>query len=152
VTIRPYDSSLDLRFVRSGWAASQRMTRDIPLIPHAMWREDFWHPVVEFHLTRPAVRTLISVGDEDMQRGFISYEPPRVDAGLQMPAYVLYAYVAQPYRKQGDARALFEAAGIDPLSAFAYACRTKASWMLRKKVPHAVYDPMRARFAQKETT
>lgn len=136
-TIVPYDAT-DERFVVSGWSSSQRMTRDIPLVPMAMWADNFWHPVVRAALARETASTLVAVGSErDARRGFICYEP----------GYVMYCYVAEPYRRNGVARELFAAANIDPSARFTYACRTKSSWMLRGKVPFASYDPMRARFA-----
>lgn len=127
----------DEQFIVSGWSSSQRMTRDIPLVTMEQWAE-VWHPVVRAALARPLVKTIVAHGE--LLRGFITYEPN----------YVLYIYIAQPYRGWGIARGLFMAAGIDPLSRFGYACRTKASWELRGKTPSARYDPMRARFAEEQ--
>lgn len=129
----------DRAFIVSGWSASQRMTRDIPLIPMQQWAA-IWHPVVEAALARPRVQTLVAHGASALF-GFLCYEP----------TYVLYTYVAAPFRRNGIARGLFDAAGIDPLSCFTYACRTKTSWELRGKVPSARYSPYRARFAEEET-
>lgn len=138
MTIRPAIAD-DRAFIVSGWSASQRLTRDIPLVPMAQWAA-VWRPVVEYHLDRPGVSTLVAHGREALF-GFLVFEP----------SYVLYCYVAQPYRRRGFARALFVAAGIDPCGPFSYACRTKTSWELRGKTPSARYDPFRARFAEKET-
>lgn len=125
----------DRQFVVSGWSASQRMTRDIPLIEHEDWAT-IWHPVVRKALNRTGVQTIVAVGA--VQWGFITFEPPQ---------YVYYVYVAQPFRKRGTARRLFAAAGIDPRSRFGYACRTLASWECRDKMPQAHYDPFHARFS-----
>ncbi len=130
----------DQQFIVSGWSSSQRMTRDIPLIPMDRWAE-LWHPVVRWTLERPSVRTIVAHGATSLF-GFITFE--------SVAAYVYYCYVAQPYRRRGIARELFAAAGIDPLSPFEYACRTKTSWELRGKVPSARYDPYRARFAEEK--
>ncbi len=139
-TIVPYDST-DERFVVSGWSASQRMARQIPLVPMSMWRSNFWHPVVKAVLSRETATTLVAVGSErDVRKGFICYEP----------GYVLYCYVAQPYRRQGNARLLFEAAGINPASRFRYACDTHWVATLRDKIPFAVQDTLTARFAPGE--
>jgi GNAT superfamily N-acetyltransferase len=130
----------DEAFIVSAWSSSQRMTRDIPLVPMDRWAE-IWHPVVRAALARRSVRTIVAHGALALF-GFLAFEP----------AYVYYVYVAQPYRRRGIARELFAAAGIDPLSRFEYACRTKTSWELRGKVPSARYDPYRARFAEKDKT
>jgi hypothetical protein len=126
----------DRAFVVSGWSSSQRMTRDIPLVPMSHWAA-IWHPVVAAAMARPRARTIIAQGVEAL-RGFVTFEP----------GYVLYLYVAAPYRRNGIARGLLEAAEIDPLSPFEFACRTKTSWELRGKIPAARYNPYRARFAE----
>lgn len=126
----------DRAFVVSGWSSSLRLSRDVPLIPMSRWAA-IMHPVIEYALDRPAAHTFVAHGS--VLQGFICAEP----------RYVLYLYVAQPFRRQGIARALFEAAGIDPSEPFGYACRTRASWELlakHRKAPCAVYDPFRARF------
>lgn len=124
----------DRKFILSGWSSSQRMTRDVPLIPMKRWA-DVWHPIVNQVLDQP--RTCAIVAHGAVLQGFIAFQPP---------LYVLYVYVAQPFRRNGIARGLFAAAGIDPRARFSYACRTKASWECRNKVPFAEYDPFPVRF------
>lgn len=134
-TIRPMLPA-DRAFVRSGWSASLRTSRDVQLIPMRLWAVTM-HPVIDHALDRPAARTLIAEGE--VLQGFVCAEP----------GYVLYLYVAQPFRRLGLARALLAAADIDPARRFGYACRTRASWeliVLHRKAPLAVYDPFRARF------
>lgn len=126
----------DRQFVVSGWSSSLRTSRDVPLIPMSRWSA-IMHPVIEAALERPAVRTLVAHGE--VLHGFVCAEP----------GYVLYIYVAQPFRDRGVARALLEAAGISPEGPFGYACRTRASWellVIHRKCPLATYDPFRARF------
>lgn len=135
IAVRPMQSD-DRAFVVSGWSSSLRLSRDISFIPMARWAE-LMRPVIEAVLARPAARTLVAHGE--VLQGFVSFEP----------RYVLYLYVAQPFRRNGIARSLLEAAGIDPSAPFGYACRTRASWeliVLHRKAPFAVYDPYRARF------
>lgn len=128
----------DRRFIVSGWSSSQRLTRDVPLIRNRSWAA-IWHPIVEDQLNRPEVEVIIAAGE--VLQAFIAFE---------LPDYVLYIYVAQPFRGQGIARRLFAAAGIDPESRFRYACRTRASWECRDKIRLAHYDPFFCRF-EKET-
>lgn len=135
ISYRPATSA-DRAFIVSGWSASQRLTRDIPLITNRDWAA-VWRPVVTGQLDRPGVETLVAAGE--VLQGFIAFE---------RPSYVLYCYVAQPFRRRGIARGLFAAAGIDPTSRFEYACRTRTSWECRDKIKLAHYDPFRARFEQ----
>jgi len=130
----------DRAFIVSGWSSSYRLSRDISFIQMADYAKHM-HAIVESVLARPRCEVIVAHGE--VLRGFIAFE---------RPDFVHYVYVAQPYRRNGHARGLFEAADIDPLSRFAFAARTKTSWELRGKVPAAQFDPFRARFAQKETT
>lgn len=127
----------DYRFILSGWSASQRLTRDIPLVPMEHWAA-IWHPIVDRAITHHETRIIVAHGE--VQHGFLAYWDP---------SYVLYCYVAQPFRRRGIARGMFHAAGIDPASRFSYACRTKMSWELmvnQRKALLAHYDPFRYRF------
>ena len=134
MTFRPYTAD-DRAFILSGWSASLRMTRDVPLIGMDAWA-DIMRPVID----RVLSRSECIVAEGSVLQGFIAF---------QQPDYVLYCYVAQPFRGNGIARGLFDAAGIDPSSRFRYACRTKASWECRNKIPSAIYDPFHIRFSQR---
>lgn len=137
----------DEMFIVSGWSSSQRMTRDLPLVQMKDYAA-LWHPVVRAVLARPRARTIVARGAAEPM-GFICFE----HSDLGNPPMVIYVYVAQPYRRHGIARALFEQAGIDPSGRFEYACRTKMSWELMEKLrktPLAGYNPYRARFADEE--
>lgn len=135
IALRPMEPD-DRAFVISGWSSSLRLSRDAPLIPMSMWAATM-RPVIEHALARPAARTIVAHGA--VLQGFVCAEP----------RYVLYVYVAQPFRGHGLVRRLLAAVDIDPDEPFAYACRTRASWQLltvHRKAPHATYDPFRARF------
>jgi len=130
----------DRAFVLSAWSSSLRSSRDVPLIPMSMWAS-VMRPVLEHMLDRTTAGTLVAHGE--VLQGFICVEPN----------YVLYLYVAQPFRRLGIARALLAAAGIDPAQRFGYACRTRASWQLlqvHRKAPLAAYDPFHVRFDNSE--
>lgn len=128
----------DRQFVISGWSASYRMSRDVSFVQMRDYA-DYMHPVIQSVLARPATEVLVAEGH--VLQGFLAFE---------RPDYVLFVYVPQPFRGNGLARSLFEAAGIDPSSRFEYACRTRASWECKDKIPNAQYNPMRARFEPKE--
>ena len=134
MTYRPYTAD-DHQFVLSGWSASLRMTRDVQLIGMDDWAT-LMHPVIK----RIIARSECIVAEGSVLQGFIAF---------QQPDYVLYCYVAQPFRGRGIARGLFRAADIDPSSRFRYACRTKASWECRGKISNAIYDPFHIRFSQR---
>lgn len=146
MTCRPALPS-DEMFIVSGWSSSYRKSRDIAFVQMSHYA-DAMHPIVRSVLARPAVRVMVAHGDE-MLHGFIAYEHSKI--GLS--PLVHYIYVAQPYRRRGFARDLFEAAGIDPDRPFEYACRTEASWRLivvEKKAPESRYNPYRARYAEEK--
>jgi GNAT superfamily N-acetyltransferase len=135
IAIRPMTPD-DRRFVVSGWSSSWRASRDIALVPHSMWAA-VMHPIIEHHIDRPIVRTFVAHGE--VLHGFICAEPD----------YVLYLYVARPFRCCGIASALLRAAGIDVSARFGYAVRTRALWELlvvHRKAPLAIYDPYHVRF------
>lgn len=137
----------DENFIVSGWSSSYRMSRDLAFVQMETYA-DFMHPIIRSVLARPRVQTIVAHGA--VLHGFLTFER----SVYQRPPLVIYVYVAAPYRRAGDARGLFEAAGIDPLERFEYACRTKMSWelmWLHRKAPLATYNPYRARFAEEET-
>lgn len=137
--IRPLETG-DIPFVRSGWSASYRMSRDLAFVQMSNYA-DVMHPIVDAVLARPNTEVLIDAGA--VLRGFIVFE---------RPDYVIYVYVAQPFRRNGIARDLMLAAGIDPRGSYAYAARTRASWQLQLngKMPCATFDPMRVRFGKED--
>ena len=137
--IRPMSPD-DRQFVLSGWSASYRMSRDLAFVPMSSYA-GFMHPVITAVLARPTTEVLIDAGA--VLRGFIAFE---------QPDYVIYLYVAQPFRKNGIARDLMLAAGIDPGDRYSYAARTRATWQLQfsGKMPLAQFDPMRVRFGKED--
>jgi hypothetical protein len=140
----------DRDFIVSGWSASLRGSRDIPLVPMTAYASIF-RPIIERQLERANV--LVAHGESGVLFGFIAYDPRMYVVGIgrerrTLVGYVLYVYVATPFRERGFARALFAAAGISPSQRFGYACRTRWSRDLRSKVPLAEYDPYRARYQE----
>ena len=141
----------DRDFIVSGWSASLRSSRDIPLVPMSTYATTF-RPIIEGHLARAQV--LVAHGEAGVLFGFLAFDPSTYVATIgrrhiTLDGYVLYAYTAAPFRRRyGVQRRLFAAAGISPLQRFGYACRTRSSWELRSKIPLAEYDPYRARYEE----
>lgn len=140
IAVRPIVEA-DRPFVISGWSASYRDSRDLSFISMVDYAT-IMHSQIERLLANPRFETLV-LWSSDVRAGFICFE---------RPDYVVYVYVAGPYRSRGFAHHLLDAAGIDPTSRFEYAGRTRASWMLvaSGKLPAAKYNPYRARFERKE--
>lgn len=137
----------DEPFIVSGWSSSYRRSRDLSFVQMERYAE-VMHPIVRSVLARPRTKTLVAHGE--VLHGFLSFEHSEIAGGVPL---VLYIYVAQPYRRQGDAKGLFAAAGIDPAAPFEYACRTEASWKIleiNRKARGARYNPYRARYAEEE--
>ncbi len=151
-----YATADDYPFILSGWSASLRSSRDFAFIEMDQWAA-LMRPVFERHLQRSLC--LVDTGETDeSRRGFIVYDAPRPGEYVDGPrgmepdrGYVLYVYVAAPFRRWGVARGLFEAAGISLDSRFHYAVRTKASWECKGKIRAAVFNPYRARFKKEAT-
>ena len=142
----------DRAFIVSGWSASYRASRDVALIPMRLYAATY-RPVISEHVDRS--RVLVAHGEAGVLFGFIAYDHTVYvatidDERVTLDGYVLYVYVASPFRRRGIARRLFTAAGISPTQRFGYACRTRWSWELRPKIPLAEYEPNRAR--HEETT
>lgn len=129
----------DHAFVLSGWAQSLKKSRNIMLEAVDEYAERI-KPRMLAIMARSDALTLVAEGS--VLQGFI----------CAAPSYCFYVYVAAPFRRQQIASSLFVAAGIDTRSPFGYACQTKASWELRKRVPLANYDPYYARYPEKEVT
>lgn len=140
----------DREFVVSGWSSSLRASRDIPLVPMIDYA-DMFRPIIERLVAMADV--VVAHGELGVLMGFIAYDPAKYTASinrrrLALDGYILYCYVASPFRRRGIARRLFAAAGISPEQRFGYACRTRASWDLRAKIPLAEYEPFRARYEE----
>jgi hypothetical protein len=139
----------DRQFIVSGWSSSYRSSRDCTT-PMALYAEQK-HAEVEYYLER--CHTLVAHGELGVLMGFIAYDPSTYVATIgrrrvTLTGYVLYVYVAGPFRRRRIAHRLFGAAGISPSQRFGYACRTQWSWDLRSKIPLAEHEPKRARYEE----
>lgn len=152
-------TAADRAFVVSAWSSSYRASRD-ETAPASLYAKQK-HEEVAFYLDR--ARTLVAHGETGVLFGFITYDPttyavaradpdargrgaPRVFVTFH--GYVLYTYVAAPFRLRGIARRLFADAGINHEQRFGYLCRTRSSWELRSVLPLAEHEPYRARYEE----
>jgi len=147
VHIRPATDD-DRAFVLSNWSSSYRSSQDVSYVPMRRYAA-MYRPVFEEHFD--AARVLVAHGELGVLMGFIVYDPSsygvrRNGVVVNVDGYVLYVCVGEDFRRRGIAKKLFAAAGIPPTSRFAYAARTRWSWLLRHKIPAAVYDTYRARY------
>lgn len=150
---RPASGPDDLEFVLSFWLDASRLSYSSGLISMADWYTVMWRQY-EKAMSRPDMRTIVAyeAGDPDFTYGFIVADPTdqRVrqrDGSVHWwPALVLFVYTKQNYRKEGVARGLFAAAGVDPAKPFLYGCNTEMASRLSSKVPLARFNPLVARF------
>lgn len=138
----------DRAYVLSNWSSSYRSTQDLSYVPMASYASIF-RPIYERLYDQANV--MVAHGELGVLMGFIAYDPRRYGIRrngtvINVDGYVLYVYVGEDFRKRGIARKLFAAAGMPTTSRFAYAARTRWSWLLREKIPSAVYDTYRARY------
>jgi GNAT superfamily N-acetyltransferase len=150
----------DRPFVVSGWSSTYRSSRD-ETAPASLYARHK-HEEIDFYMSR--AETLVAHGETGVLFGFLTYDPTtyarsrrEVDVHGRSRrvfdtfyGYVLYVYVAAPFRGRGIARQLFAAAGINPMQRFGYLYRTRSSWELRSKVPLAEHEPFRARYEETE--
>lgn len=155
LAFRPAANDADMTFVVESFLTSQRTSYSAGLIMMDDWF-DVMRPQFMKALTRTGMRTIVAYekNDPEFIYGWIAADPDeqRVeerDRSIRWwPALVLYVYVKAPYRKEGIARALFEAVGVDPQKPFLYACNTQTASRLASKVPLARFHPLVARFAK----
>ena len=143
----------DKTFVISSWLDAHRSSYSAGLWPMHIWHKHEG-PIREWHLSQPNVRTLVAyeATDPEFLYGWVAADPteqrvPSRDGSVRYwPALVLFVFVKQSYRREGIARALFDAVGVDPSKPFVYSCNTVTASRLASKVPLARFDPLVARF------
>lgn len=141
----------DRRFVVDSWAKSYRESKQAGLIQNSDW-----FPVMlrqfEKVLLHPRVRVVVAYDPAEKDRiadlyGWLCYEP----GTEQYSPLVYYVFIKSAYRRRGLARRLFDAAGIDHVRPFRYACSTyvvdelEKSYWLKRNAPYATFDPIAGR-------
>ena len=133
----------DRSFVIDNWLSSFRCANAAGIISTESWFDVMW-PQIERLLDREGTTTLIAYerDDVDFFYGFVCGE-------LTGPTPVVhYVYVKEPYRREGFARGLLAALGVDPALPFLYTCQTAVVARLRAKIPCARWRPQIARYSQ----
>jgi GNAT superfamily N-acetyltransferase len=153
LAFRDAASEADRKFVISSWLDATRTSHDESLIAVDDWYPTMW-PQREKMIARPDMRTIVAYekSDPDFLYGWIVADPteqrvPGRDGSVSWwPAAVVYVLVKQNYRREGIARRLFDAVGIDPAGPFLFASRPPPASRLASKVPLARYNPLVVRF------
>ena len=129
----------DRRFVVSAWSASYKDSHSAGMIGTLRWA-DVMHAEIARVIDQPEAKTLVAYAKDDPSfvYGFISGDPES--------SVVYYCYTKAAFRRQGIARKLFTALGVDPECHFTYACRTAVVSRLAGKIPAARFDPSVARY------
>lgn len=139
----------DRRFICDAWVSSYRTAHAAGLIAMEDWHSVMWRQVEKI-LDRSSTTTLVAYEPEETDRrvdlqGFIAAD---ITAGLPL---VFYVFVKENYRRAGYAAGLLHAIGIDARAPFLYACKTAvvADLVRLRKIPCAKWDPLAARYPQK---
>ena len=142
----------ELPFVFHSWLRSFQGTHYAGPLPDDLYYEAY-HTAIERLLARPGVRVLCAVdaGAEPGERalfGYLVIEP--ATTGQPFQAVVHYAYVKEPFRRNGVFKSLLTAAGVKPTGPLAYTFRTPIAGRLAGAggpFPAAVFAPKLARKA-----
>lgn len=130
-------------FVLGGWSSSLKHARDAGMITSDDWI-GVMHQQIAKICARPEARVFVAA--DQVLIGFIAGEPAE--------RIVYYCFVKEAYRRNGVARSLFEALGVDPRARFAYPVMTRIltdhETRLRSKIPLAIHDPAVARYPKSE--
>lgn len=155
LAFRAPSSPKDREFVISSWLDSSRSSYSSGLCPMHMWYAREW-PIREWYIDHPSIKTLLAYekDDPDFLYGWVCADPsvqsiPDKSGSVHYwPALVLYVYVKQSYRKEGVARRLFQAVGVDVSKPFLYASNTVTASRIASKVPLARFNPLAARYME----
>lgn len=144
----------DRDLIIHAWVESFRLANTAGMIAMDDWW-DVMAPQVVRVLDRAGSRTLVAYETEEAGGvadlyGFITFDREPEPPWRSLPI-VFYVYVKAPYRREGYARRLFDAAGIHPAKPFVYACSTPAEAEIRRarKIPSAQWRPLLARYPRR---
>lgn len=134
----------DHDFVVSTWSISYKRSHSAGIIQADDWAEVMRPQIVKV-LARPGMRAILAYAkkDADYFYGWIAG-----DTSQPVPL-VAYVYVKEAYRRQGIARGLFDALGIDPTRPFTYACKTGIVSELSSKIPFARFNNNDIRYSKR---
>jgi hypothetical protein len=157
VEFRDARDAEDSKFALESWLEGQRTSYSAGLVPVDCWFE-VMRPMYSRLMKRDGMRTMVAyeAADRDFLYGTIIADPteqavPSKGGGIRYwPALVLWVFVKVNFRKEGIARGLFEAVGIDVTRPFLYSSNTVTASRLASKTPLAKFDPLAARFPKND--
>jgi hypothetical protein len=157
LAFRPAVTESDLTFVISSWLDASKHSYSSGLIAMDDWYAVQWPQYLKA-TQRPDMRTVVAFEKTDpaFLYGFMVADPTeqRIEehgGGVRWwPALVLFVFVKQSYRREGIARGMFDAIGIDPAKPFLYGCNTQQASRLSAKVPGARFHPLVARYPKEK--
>lgn len=143
----------DRTFVVETMLENQRTSYSAGLVRIERWF-DVMRPEFTALLNRDGMRTLVAyeATDATFLYGWIAADPTEQrmverDGSVRWwPALVLYVFVKSYYRRNGIARRLFEAVGVDPEKPFLFCANTQQASRLASKAPQARFNPLAIRF------
>jgi GNAT superfamily N-acetyltransferase len=138
----------DMRFIVESFLESFRTCYSAGLIAMDDWYT-VMRPQAQKLFARPGAEQYVAHHPGEEFKGVDLYGFIAVERGHESPV-VVYVYVKSDYRRQGLARGLFAAAGIDPRRAFVYVARTAIAMKLRDKAPLARWSPLTVRFKEQK--
>lgn len=137
----------DRAFVVANWSSSYKSSHQAGMITSEDWAT-VMHAQIGKVLERPTTKTIVRA-DGDFLFGFISGD-------LSGPVPIVhYVYVKVHFRKEGLARGLFGALGVDPAAPFLFTCRTpivsrieghQRGAFAASKIPRSRFVPAAARY------
>lgn len=135
----------DHDFVVSTWSISYKKSHTAGIVQADDWAAIMRPQIVKI-LARPGMRAMLAhdEADPDYFYGWIAG-----DTTNHSDPIVAYIYVKEPHRRQGIARGLFAALGVDPTKSFTYACKTGIVSELSSKIPFARFNNNDIRYSKR---
>lgn len=158
----------DLPLIYDSWSSSYRNAHVAGPCPIHLWKP-FMAACVEFFLSRPGVQAFVAF-DPSAPKGAETFGWIAVEREVRLASrrrcsggwetvmevtdmpLVHYVYVKHAYRRNGIARGLLWASGVDPSKPFLYNCRTGIVSKLHEKIPQARWAPLIARYPKDTPT
>lgn len=146
----------DLPLILDAWLSSFRTSNSAGIIAMKRWKPVMTPELLDI-LARRGVEAWVAYHPEaDMGSDLYGFLIAEKDVSEMTPRglvktdqpLVHYVYVRLPYRRNGVARGLFRAAGVDPSKPFLYTFKTPTVANLSKKIPCASWRPLIARFSK----
>lgn len=136
----------DLAFVYDNWLDSWRLAHAAGTVPMATYR-DVYSDAIRRLLARPTCDVIVAYAPGEAS-GIVDLDGFICSEHTSRGPVIHYVCVRQSQRRQGIARGLVDAAGIDRAEFFTYTHRTPVIDRIRARgsLGFGDYDPLAARF------